>query len=77
MSRNFDITFYREIVGGNGCCRDMPVEVLQIDAAETEETAIAAAIRRFEERNRVQRWSNLASRFQVTEIARRKSGALH
>ena len=69
MTRNYEITFYREVIGGNGRCRDMPVDVLQIEEAATKETAIAQAIRRFEERNRVQRWNNLASRFAVAELA--------
>jgi hypothetical protein len=68
MGRNFEITFYREIVGGNGHCRDMPIDVLQVAEAATRETAVANAIQRFQQRNRVQCWSNLATHFAVSEL---------
>ena len=68
MGTDFEITFYREIVGGNGHCRDIPIDVLQIDQASTRETAIANAIQRFQQRNGVQCWSNLATHFGVSEL---------
>ena len=74
MSRNFEITFYREIVGGNGICRNMPIDVLQITAAATRENAIASAIQSFQQRNRVQCWNNLATRFDISEMPARSRG---
>jgi len=70
MGRNFEVTFYREIVGGNGHCRQMPIDVLQIAEATTRETAIASAIQSFQQRNRVQCWNNLATRFDISEVTR-------
>jgi hypothetical protein len=72
MGRNFEVTFYREIVGGNGHCRAMPIDVLQIAQATTRETAIASAIQSFQQRNRVQCWNNLATHFAVSELAERR-----
>lgn len=68
MGRNFEVTFYREIVGGNGHCRHIPIDVLRIAEAQTRETAIASAIQSFQQRNRVQCWNNLATRFDISEV---------
>ena len=67
MSRSFEVTFYREIVGDNGQCRDMPIEVLEIARAGTPQAAVQAAIRQFEQDKRVPCWSNLATRFAIAE----------
>ena len=69
MGQNFEVTFYREIVGGNGHCRDMPIDVLQIAEAASRENAIASAIQSFQQRNRIQCWNNLATRFASAESA--------
>lgn len=67
MSRDYEVTFYREIVGDNGHCRATPIEVLEIPQAATREAAIAAAIRRFEQEKGVLSWKSLATHYAVAE----------
>ena len=67
MSRHYAVTFYREVTGDNGHCRDMPIEVIEIAEAATPEAAVAAAVRRFEAAKRVLCWTSLATHFAVAQ----------
>jgi hypothetical protein len=68
MRSDFEVTFYRELVGDNGCCRDLPICRFQVDQAADRNAAVTTAIRRFERRNNVMHWRDLAHRFDVAEV---------
>ena len=67
MGRVFEVTFYREIVGDNGHCRNLPIEAIEIAQALSEEAAVAQAIRRFETNRGLRCWKALASHYAVHE----------
>ena len=69
MSKVYRVTFYRELVGGNGKRYDSSIREAPIRTTHTQDEAMAAAIKRFERRKRLTHWNHLATKLDISAVA--------
>jgi hypothetical protein len=66
MSKLYEVTFYREVVGDQGRCKNVPIQVIRARGANADQAAVKAQ-HEFQKAKKCLRWDTVATHFEVKE----------
>ncbi len=68
MARSYRVKFYRGLVGDTGKPYDSELYATRIKGCDSEQAAAEEAIKRFQKRNKLVHWSDLATKYEVSTV---------
>ena len=69
LGPTFKITFFRQLTNSHGKPHEVDLATVHVHDHSTSESAVAAAIKQFEQSWRLTRWHMLANRYEVEALA--------
>ena len=66
MSKLYEVTFYREIIGDQGYCKNVPLQIIRARGANPDQAAVVAQ-HEFQKATNCFHWDNVATHFEVKE----------
>jgi len=66
MSKLYEVTFYREVIGDQGHCKNVPLQVIRARGATPDRAAVIAQ-HEFQKAKNCFRWDSVATHFEVKE----------